>query len=478
MAFQLSDAVNKDKVFLVKQSELDVRLDPVFYKPEYRDNESHIKNCAWGYDSVAQIAKRIADGPFGSDLKVEEYQPEGIPLLRVTNLKTGEIDGDLVFISPQKHKQLKRSCVYPNDVVLTKAGSIGFSVVFPENLTEANITSHLVTITCRDDIKPQYLSWYFKSRVGLLQIYRWGNKTTRPELNTGEVEKILVTTPPPETQSQIVTQMNSAYAAKKYKEAQAQQLLDSIDTYLLHELGIELPAEEENSISQRMFVRKFSEVSGGRFDTEYFKEDYVRHEKAVNAGKFKIRKLADFIISIAYGASVNNEYEVTGIPLLRIKDLLPNEINSESTVFLPESMRKEIGNAFVKSGNFLISRSGSLGITAIVDEAHDGYAFGSFMIKFAILDNDVSKPFISYVLNSQLGKTYFKRNRIGAIQGNITIPVIKSCPLPLPPLEKQNEIAAHIQAIRDQAKQLRAEAAAGLEQAKQEVEAMILGGTQ
>jgi restriction endonuclease S subunit len=100
------------------------------------------------------------------------------------------------------------------------------------------------------------------------------------------------------------------------------------------------------------------------------------------------------------------------------------------------------------------------------------------MIKFAILDNDVSKPFISYVLNSQLGKTYFKRNRIGAIQGNITIPVIKSCPLPLPPLEKQNEIAAHIQAIRDQAKQLRAEAAAGLEQAKQEVEAMILGGTQ
>ena len=52
---------------------------------------------------------------------------------------------------------------------------------------------------------------------------------------------------------------------------------------------------------------------------------------------------------------------------------------------------------------------------------------------------------------------------------------IHNLEIPLPPLEKQNEIADHIQTIRDQAKQLRAEAAAGLEMAKQGVEVMILG---
>ena len=45
----------------------------------------------------------------------------------------------------------------------------------------------------------------------------------------------------------------------------------------------------------------------------------------------------------------------------------------------------------------------------------------------------------------------------------------------LPTPKKQHEIADHIQAVRDRAKQLRAEATAGLEMAKQEVEAMILG---
>jgi type I restriction enzyme M protein len=38
-------------------------------------------------------------------------------------------------------------------------------------------------------------------------------------------------------------------------------------------------------------------------------------------------------------------------------------------------------------------------------------------------------------------------------QGNTTIPTIKNLQIPLPPLEKQTEIADHISALRLQAKQ-------------------------
>ena len=47
--------------------------------------------------------------------------------------------------------------------------------------------------------------------------------------------------------------------------------------------------------------------------------------------------------------------------------------------------------------------------------------------------------------------------------------------IPLPPLEKQTEIADHITLIRSRAKQLQQEAKEGLEQAKREVEAVLLG---
>ena len=67
------------------------------------------------------------------------------------------------------------------------------------------------------------------------------------------------------------------------------------------------------------------------------------------------------------------------------------------------------------------------------------------------------------------------KNKIGAIQGNITIPTIRNLQIPLPPPEKQTEIADHISALRTQAKQLQQQAADELAHAKQQVEQLILG---
>ncbi|MBR4583728.1 MAG: restriction endonuclease subunit S [Bacteroidales bacterium] len=52
---------------------------------------------------------------------------------------------------------------------------------------------------------------------------------------------------------------------------------------------------------------------------------------------------------------------------------------------------------------------------------------------------------------------------------------LKSIRIPLPPLEKQQKIVDHITAIRQQAKALQEEGKTILEDAKKEVERMILG---
>ena len=55
-------------------------------------------------------------------------------------------------------------------------------------------------------------------------------------------------------QNHIVSFMRSAYAEKKQKEQEAAALLDSIDDYVLKELGIEMPQQKENSIKNRVFT--------------------------------------------------------------------------------------------------------------------------------------------------------------------------------------------------------------------------------
>jgi restriction endonuclease S subunit len=243
--------------------------------------------------------------------------------------------------------------------------------------------------------------------------------------------------------------------------------LDSIDDYLLKELGIELP---ENVSDERYFEVNIMELIGGRLDTTYYKNVYRRTFYVIE--KFKT-KLGNYITSINYGASVSNSYVEHGIPFLRIKDLLPNEIQKGNIVFLSEEMREQLLTSRVKKDDFLISRSGTIGVTAIVDEEFDNYAFGSFMIRFSI--NNINSDFLSYYINSTIGKLYFERNKIGAIQGNITIPTIRNLPVPDISIEKQNEIADHIQSIRTSAKQLQQKATEVLEKAKREAERIIEG---
>jgi type I restriction enzyme S subunit len=60
-------------------------------------------------------------------------------------------------------------------------------------------------------------------------------------------------------------------------------------------------------------------------------------------------------------------------------------------------------------------------------------------------------------------------------RANINLDEIGTLPIPLPPLEKQYEIAEHIRTIRQKAKQLQQDGACILADAKIQVEQMILG---
>ncbi len=459
------------ETFSIPKDAIKGRLDPFFYRRAYQELDKTIMKSRFEVTSVGEIAKKIVDGPFGSQLKVEEYQPSGFPLIRVSNVKTGELDGEFVFISEKKQEQLKRSRVLPNDVLLTKAGAIlGYSAVFPSDMREGNITSHLVAITCDGKIIPEYLSVFFRSKVGQKQIYRWGNKSTRPELNTEEVKRILITVPPLEIQKKIIKVFYTAKDAQKKKEAEAERLLDSIDDFVLGELGIKMP-----SVNDLMcYALDAVEAENSRADAYYHQPKFHILENSLKSSRYPIRKLGEYITRIHYGASLKNDYASDGIPFLRIKNFESNRFDLSEVVRLPEERREAIGNAFVHKGDLLISRSGSVGIVAVVPKEADGFAFGSFMIRFCLTE-DINKDFVSFWLNNKFSKIFIEREKIGAIQGNITIETIQGFKVPIPPLKIQDALVEQVKVIMLNAEKLKQEAQAELEAAKQKVEEMILG---
>ncbi len=195
-------------------------------------------------------------------------------------------------------------------------------------------------------------------------------------------------------------------------------------------------------------VREYDQIEG-RFDPNYYRPDFVTIGQTFAKSVYDLERLGKHITDIRYGASVENSYVDSphGVPLLRITDLKRNEIDLSDVAKLDPALREEIGIAYVREGDLLISRSGTIGIVAVVPREADGFAYGSFMIRFRVNTELLDPHYTSIICNLPYGQSYFERNTIGALQRNITIPTIKALEISVPPLQRQREIVTVMQAV-------------------------------
>jgi restriction endonuclease S subunit len=411
-------------------------------------------------------------GPFGSAIKSTAYVERGVPFIRITNIKLGEFDeSDLVYISKADSERLRRTRLGAGDLVISQRGTVGNVCQIPDSIQVCNISANTIGIKPGNSITPKYLLYFLVSNEGQKQFQRAVSGHVQAKITTSDVEGIRVPLPPMPIQDAIATKMDTAYRRKQALEAEAEALLESIDGYVLGELGIELPELKED----QHFVQRAALVCGGRLDPYYHLPKFQQAEQVLSNSTYELCDLGEFVTDIKYGASVKNIYVQNGIPLLRITNLKPNEIDLSEIVQLTPELEDAVGSAYVRENDLLISRSGTIGIVAVVPQEADGFAYGSFMIRFRVKTDLLNPQYVSCVCNSPIGQLHFQRNRIGAVQGNITIPSIKALRIPVPSPGCQREIATEAQRRRKRAQALREEAKQVVAEAKAEVERMILG---
>ena len=457
--------------FILMNKDLERRFDPYYYKPEFLNEMSIIQK----FPSVKKLRDIVEPIKNGSTPHKGKFEKGGIAFIRSQDLVLDEIHHDnLLFITQKFNEILKRSEVHSDDVLVAVVGAtLGQVAIVPPTISVANINQNVAKLRVKNksEVFPYFLYAFLSSNFGQKQMFRQASLTTQAYLNNKQLGDILVPLPPLKIQDKIANVMEGAFRVKKEKLANAKELIDSIEPYVLEELGIKLPEIKE----KRSFALNLNELKGRRFDSFFYKPKHRIIENEIKQGKYDTVRLGEIITYIRYGASVKNIYAKDGIPLLRILNLKPNEVYLSDIVRLPYEKKKELGNAYVKKGDFLISRSGTIGVTAIVPEEADGYAYGSFMIKFQIKTDIIVPFYLSVLMNLPITQEQIQRSKIGAVQGNITIPTIKDNLVPLPPLPIQEIIAKEVQSRREKAKKLKEEAEKIVEQAKDKVERMILG---
>jgi type I restriction enzyme, S subunit len=203
------------------------------YKPSgvewFRELPSHWGIIRLKYLSAAKPFA-IVDGPFGTQLKAEDYVSEGIPLVRVSDLDfIGNLSTDnFVYISEKKWLELKRSAIEPGDVIVAKTGAtIGKSGLVSESFQRGLIASSCIKVSPHlSKLHPKFLLYLLVSHSSQEQILQAAGGSTRDTINISPFGSIQVPEVPLSEQNAIVDYLDRETARLDSLIKSKERLLD------------------------------------------------------------------------------------------------------------------------------------------------------------------------------------------------------------------------------------------------------------
>lgn len=182
-----------------------LRLEAEYYGDLELWAELEIKNSPFPNKPLGELSSRIKDGPGGWAVSTSDYRPSGTPVIRSVNLIDGRCElEDCVFISKEKHNDLRSHQVKSGGLLLSVRGTIGRAAVFDSvKYSTASLNAAVVTIDCKPTINPYYLAAFLNSEVGRIQSNRIANGAVQLNMNLKETASNLIVIPPINLQETI-----------------------------------------------------------------------------------------------------------------------------------------------------------------------------------------------------------------------------------------------------------------------------------
>ncbi len=92
----------------------------------YKQTEVGVIPEDWDVAKIGAIITEISMGPFGSDIKVSNFIPTGVPVLSGANVASEKLSDSFInFVSPAKAYSLKKAVARRGDIVVTHRGTLG-----------------------------------------------------------------------------------------------------------------------------------------------------------------------------------------------------------------------------------------------------------------------------------------------------------------------------------------------------------------
>lgn len=368
----------------------------------------------WNIKKLSLIADQtrngFVDGPFGSDLKSNEYQDSGVPLIQLNNIRDGQhVLRNMKFITQEKKQQLSRHIALPQDVVIAKmADPVARAAIVEKVYNEYVIVADCVKLSPDlSKVDLAFLVWAINSDAVRINAELASTGTTRIRINLAELKKLKIPYPSIIEQQQIANFLD-------HETAKIDTLIDK------QQQLIKLLKEKRQAVISHAVTKGLNPNAPMKDSGVEWLGEVPEHWSVVPIKR--ICEIKDGTHDTPKYVDASDE----AFPLITSKDFIGESISFDNVKYISKENHSEIiKRSNTEPGDVLMSMiGGNIGKALIVT------TFTQFSIKnvalFKTLGNEVLAKYILFYLQSGILDIQVSLLSRGGAQGFLSLGDIRN----------------------------------------------------
>ena len=158
-----------------------------------------------------------------------------------------------------------------------------------------------------------------------------------------------------------------------------------------------------------------------RFDSNYFRKQYLVEEETIRSRKFSTLKTLGIDIKSFGAYSLNNDvqYLNRGIPFLRGVNMKTGRISFDNMIYIDKIANSLLWKSEIKPEMVLLSMSGTIGGVAIASKDWNYPINSNQDIAKIDTKGNINSYFLYAFLLSKVGQNYLRREARGSVQQHV-----------------------------------------------------------
>jgi type I restriction enzyme, S subunit len=411
----------------------------------------------WTMTPLSDIVCKLVDGSHNPPPK----QTEGHPMFSARNIGDGSLllnEGYRLISGKDFKLEHARTQVAPGDVLLTIVGSIGRSLVVPDDI-QAFALQRSVAVMRPLLVDPKFLAYNFRAPDSQTFFQENGAGTAQKGVYLRTLSSMPVPLAPLPEQLRIVAKIEELLAQVNIARARLAKVMQILKRFRQAILSAACSGrltedwrEKKGCIDTASYLTACS-----RANRQPDGEESSTVSDAPELPPTWCLTGIDALLSTSrrgmktgpFGSSLKkSEHQASGIPVLGIENIGEMKFVEGSKIHISKTKAKELAEFDALPGDILISRSGTVGEVCVVPHGLGEARISTNIMRVTLRESRLLPTYFCYLFNG----SPFVLRQVSQLYGGSTRDflnqtILRSILFPVPPIEEQQEIVRRVEAL-------------------------------